>query len=111
MMLSWFSENIGSIIILIVLILIVLLVVRYMINKKKKGGSCGCDCGGCSMSETCHSVSKNIKEAEKEICCCHSNEEKRETCEKEEKKDTCCHSNNKEHTECCSKTNQDKIDK
>ena len=61
-MLSWFSENIASIIILLILIAIIALVVWYLIRKHKKGSSCGCDCGGaCSY---CHTEEKKPSKEE-----------------------------------------------
>ena len=56
--LSWFSDNIGSIVILIVLILIIALVVRYLF-KKRKNHSCNGDC--CSCHGTCSSFVKDYK--------------------------------------------------
>jgi cell division protein FtsW (lipid II flippase) len=54
-MLSWLSENIGTIIVCLVLIAIVALVVRSMIRKKKNGcTSCSCGCSGCAAQSKCN---------------------------------------------------------
>ena len=54
-MFAWLAANIGTIIICAVLIGIVVLIIAAMVRNKKKGKSpCGCNCGHCPMSGSCH---------------------------------------------------------
>ena len=54
-MLTFLSENVGSIAVLAVLLLTVALVVVVLIRKKRRGGcSCGSGCGACPMARKCH---------------------------------------------------------
>ena len=54
-MFAWIAENIGAICVCAVLLLIVGAIVYSMIRNKKKGrGSCGGNCGSCSMGCSCH---------------------------------------------------------
>lgn len=54
-MFTWITENIATIIIALVLAIIVAAIVIYLVNNKKQGkSSCGCKCGGCPMSGSCH---------------------------------------------------------
>ena len=54
-MLSWFSENIATIIICAVLTLVVAGIIVSIVKNKKKGkSSCGCGCADCPMSGSCH---------------------------------------------------------
>lgn len=56
-MLTWISQNIGTIIICAVLIAIVAAIIVGMVRKKKQGKSAVCDCGccgSCPMSGSCH---------------------------------------------------------
>ena len=54
-MLNWIIENTPTLIVSAVLIAITTLIVVHMIRNKKKGKtSCGCDCGSCPMSGSCH---------------------------------------------------------
>ena len=58
-MITWISENISTIIIALVLAAAVAGIIIHMVRGKRKGGSsCGCGCGGCSMSGVCHSHKK-----------------------------------------------------
>ena len=56
---TWFLNNIGTIIVLAVLLAIVLLIV-FRIKKDRSEGktSCGCNCKDCAMHGSCHSVKK-----------------------------------------------------
>lgn len=55
-MLTWFTNNIGTILICAVLIAVVAAIIVGMRRDKKKGkSSCGCNCAHCAMSGTCHS--------------------------------------------------------
>lgn len=55
-MLTWFTNNIGTILICAVLIAVVAAIIVGMRRDKKKGkSSCGCNCTYCAMSGTCHS--------------------------------------------------------
>lgn len=54
-MLSWFSENIATIIICDVLFAVVAGIIVSMVKNKKKGkSSCVCGCADCPMSGSCH---------------------------------------------------------
>lgn len=54
-MLSWFSENIATIIICAVLFAVVAGIIVSMVKNKKKGkSSCVCGCADCPMSGSCH---------------------------------------------------------
>lgn len=53
---SFFTENIGTIIVLIVLCVVVFYIIKNQIKSKKSGkSSCGCGCSSCAMAQTCHS--------------------------------------------------------
>lgn len=55
-MLTWFSENIATIIICAALVAVVAAIITGMIRDKKKGkSSCGCGCANCPMNGSCHS--------------------------------------------------------
>lgn len=56
-MLSWFTENLGNIVVTLILIAIVTLIIAKMIRDKKSGkstGGCGCGCEHCAMYGKCH---------------------------------------------------------
>lgn len=54
-MLSWLIDNIGTILISLVLIAAVTGVLLFLRKNKRKGKSpCGCNCGHCPMSGSCH---------------------------------------------------------
>ena len=54
-MLESVEINIGTIVIALILIAAVVFAVRSIVMQKKKGRcSCGCDCGSCAMSGSCH---------------------------------------------------------
>lgn len=54
-MLAWLSENIGTILICLVLLSVVAGVILILWRDRRKGKSpCGCNCGHCSMSGSCH---------------------------------------------------------
>lgn len=54
-MLTWFSQNIATIILCAVLIAVVAAIIIHMIKNKKKGKSaCGCGCADCPMRSACH---------------------------------------------------------
>ena len=58
-MLSWFAQNIVTIIIILFLAAVVSAIILKLVNDRKKGKtSCGCDCAHCSMSGTCHELKK-----------------------------------------------------
>lgn len=52
-MISFLTDNIGTILVSLVLILIVVLVIRQMIKDKKSGKVCNGNCG------SCHGCSQN----------------------------------------------------
>lgn len=56
-MLTFFVENIATIVISVLLIAVVAVVLRGMIRDRKAGKCCGCSggCAGCHGSSGCHS--------------------------------------------------------
>lgn len=55
-MLEWIISNIASIAVLLVVAVAIGAVVFKMVRDKKRGkSSCSCGCGGCPMSDSCHS--------------------------------------------------------
>ncbi len=55
LMLTWFVENMATIIISAVLIIVAAAVIASMVRDKRKGkSSCGCGCQGCAMRGACH---------------------------------------------------------
>lgn len=55
-MITWFSENIATIIICTALLAVITAVIAGMVRDKKKGkSSCGCGCANCAMNGSCHS--------------------------------------------------------
>ncbi len=55
LMLTWFVENMATIIISAVLIIVAVAVIASMVRDKRKGkSSCGCGCQGCAMRGACH---------------------------------------------------------
>ena len=60
-MITWFADNIATIVICLLLILIVVSIIAGMIKDKKNGKHCSCgDCGVCSMGGSCNSNKKEI---------------------------------------------------
>lgn len=54
-MIDWITDNLGTIIMSIILLAMVVGIIWKMYRDKKKGkSSCGCNCGHCAMSGTCH---------------------------------------------------------
>lgn len=54
-MLSWFSENLSTIVVSAVLAAVFAGVIYTMVKNKKNGkSSCGCGCSSCPMSGSCH---------------------------------------------------------
>ena len=61
-MLEWLTANIATIVICACLLAVVVLIIRKMIKDKKQGkSSCGCSCGSCPMSGSCHSKNTESK--------------------------------------------------
>ena len=59
-MISWLSDNIGTILITFLLILIVGGIIFKMIRDKRKGrSSCGGNCAQCKMCSACKGVKQN----------------------------------------------------
>ncbi len=53
-MLTWLSQNLGTIIIaLIVAAVVALILIKFIRDKKKGKSSCGCGCSDCPMSGSC----------------------------------------------------------
>ncbi len=56
-MLSWLTENLGTIIVSLILIAVVALIIVKMAKDRKNGkstGGCGCGCEHCAMHGKCH---------------------------------------------------------
>jgi hypothetical protein len=54
-MLTWFSANLGTILVGLLLVAIVAFILHGMYRDKKRGKtSCGCGCSGCPHSGSCH---------------------------------------------------------
>lgn len=54
-MLTWLSDNLGTIIVSLILIAIVTAIIVNMIRDRKKGkNSCGCGCEHCALHGKCH---------------------------------------------------------
>lgn len=52
---TWFMENLGTIVTLLVVIAIMGSIVFTMIKNAKRGkSSCGCHCSSCPMGGACH---------------------------------------------------------
>ena len=60
-MIRFLAENIGTVIVAALLLAVVFFAVRSIIVSRKKGKcTCGCDCGSCAMSGTCHEKPKDV---------------------------------------------------
>ncbi|MBO4394924.1 MAG: FeoB-associated Cys-rich membrane protein [Eubacterium sp.] len=69
-MISWITENIGTIIITLLLILLVVVIIRSMVNHKKRGiSSCGGNCAGCKACRNPVKSDDNDKQYDKEKMC------------------------------------------
>lgn len=53
-MISWLSENMGTIFVGLILAVILILIIKKIIKDRKNGSSCSCGCSGCSMQNVCH---------------------------------------------------------
>ncbi len=42
----------------LIAVIFLFIIIKGVINKKRGKSSCSCGCGGCAMSEICHSKSK-----------------------------------------------------
>ena len=52
---TWFTENLGTVIVAaIVAVVCGLIIWRLIANKKAGKSSCGCGCQGCAMKDQCH---------------------------------------------------------
>ncbi|MCR5510171.1 MAG: FeoB-associated Cys-rich membrane protein [Lachnospiraceae bacterium] len=55
---TWFVNNLGTIVVALVLIALVTVTVRSMLADKRQGkSSCGCRCSSCPMGSACHRAS------------------------------------------------------
>ena len=52
-MITWFSENIGTIVICLIIAVFVFVAIVSIIRNRKKGKSCSCGCEGCAYSGSC----------------------------------------------------------
>ena len=58
-MLTWLSNNIGTIAVFAVLAAIVVFIILHMRKDRRAGKStCGANCAHCAMHGTCHSAQK-----------------------------------------------------
>ena len=66
-MLTWFIDNLATILIGLALAGVVALIIVVMIRNKKKGkSSCGCgSCSGCAMSGSCHPTEDKLNDIDK----------------------------------------------
>lgn len=54
-MLSWLAANGGTIGVAVLLLLVTGSIIAGLVRNRKKGkSSCGCNCGSCPMSGSCH---------------------------------------------------------
>ena len=54
-MAAWIIANIGTIVVAVLLAAVLTLIILKIVGDKKKGkSSCGCNCGNCAMSGSCH---------------------------------------------------------
>ena len=57
-MLQWIGDNAGTLLISAALAgLVALIIVRMRKDRKQGKSTCGCGCGSCPMSGTCHKQS------------------------------------------------------
>ncbi|MDO5326033.1 MAG: FeoB-associated Cys-rich membrane protein [Clostridia bacterium] len=54
-MIQAITENAGTIIVSLLLIAMITAIITHLLRNKKQGkSSCGCNCGSCPMSGSCH---------------------------------------------------------
>ena len=54
-MLTWLNANLGNIVVILILLVIVFFSFRSVVRNRRQGkSSCGCSCGSCAMSGSCH---------------------------------------------------------
>jgi hypothetical protein len=54
-MIQAITENAGTIIVSLLLITMITAIITHLLRNKKQGkSSCGCNCGSCPMSGSCH---------------------------------------------------------
>ena len=60
-MLTWFMDNMATIIVSAVLVIVVTAAIASIVRGKRKGkSSCGCGCAGCAMNGACHPAKPEI---------------------------------------------------
>ncbi|MBR2294458.1 MAG: FeoB-associated Cys-rich membrane protein [Clostridiales bacterium] len=53
---EWITDNIGNIVVIGIVVVIVALALMSIIRDRKSGkNSCGCNCAGCALKDSCHS--------------------------------------------------------
>ena len=58
-MIEFLKNNIGTVVVGAILLLLCIYVFYVLIRNRRQGKtSCGCNCGGCPMSGTCHKQEK-----------------------------------------------------
>ena len=61
-MLTWISQNIGTLIVIVILAAVVAAVIVKIVKDKRQGkSSCGHNCAHCAMAGMCHEVQKKSK--------------------------------------------------
>ena len=64
-MITWITQNIGTLLVILVLAAVVAAVIIKMVRDKRQGrSSCGHNCSHCAMAGTCH---QNMKQAKKKV--------------------------------------------
>ncbi|MBQ6551897.1 MAG: FeoB-associated Cys-rich membrane protein [Lachnospiraceae bacterium] len=63
-MLTWISQNFGTLIVIVILAAVVAAVIVKIVKDKRQGkSSCGHNCAHCAMAGMCHKVQKKKRRA------------------------------------------------
>ncbi len=61
-MISWITQNIGTLLVILVLAAVVSAIIIKMVKDKRQGkSSCGHNCAHCAMAGVCHQNTKQTK--------------------------------------------------
>ena len=64
-MITWITQNIGTILVILVLTVVVAVIIIKMIKDKRQGkSSCGNNCAHCAMAGSCH---QHMTETKKKV--------------------------------------------
>ena len=64
-MMTWISQNVGTILVILVLIAVVsAIIIRLRKDKQKGKSSCGNNCAHCAMAGSCHN---HLNQAKKKV--------------------------------------------